>query len=406
MADPTTLELANTERLKTNIPSVAFISLVMVIGIVGNVHAILVYGLFYGKGNHRNYILWLATFDLLGCCIHIPMSISHYIRITNCRLFAFVATFFAGYNLVILVIIAADRYRRITSPLKKQLSQRGAQIACTVTCLMFVLISVPNLFIYNANNIDISLNLNLTSNACYTNTYGLFDRVYSVLRSIAVVLLFASCIVLYILILWSLTNHEQNQSSRSSGPKPSLQSTSTQEDVTSTCTIEIHESTEDPNRTTVCSIGPSQNNSIGSTTEDNSRSNHTSAPENESCLPEEFMNKELSKSDNDSQLNKSPRNARNNNHLTKGRRVTIMFMIVSFGACAVYLPTMVMKVLASFSYGKIVDETLQGWTGVFGYFYILNHAINPIVYGFLDARFRQKCKNMYLKLNCRIRQIN
>ena len=84
--------------------------------------------------------------------------------------------------------------------------------------------------------------------------------------------------------------------------------------------------------------------------------------------------------------------------MKKGRRVTIMFMVVSFGACVVYLPTLVLKMLWSFGLADRLLEHMNDWYKMLVIFYSLNHAINPIVFGFLDDRFRQKCKHMYLKL--------
>ena len=427
MSDPYTLELENIQQLKTDIPSVVFVTLVMIVGIFGNVHAILVYGFYYGKGNHRNFILWLSTSDLLGCCITIPIAISHYVNAytfptdINCKFSMFFGTFFAGYSLALLDIIAADRYRRISSPLKKQLSHRGAQIACTVTCLVFVLLSVPNFVIYYADYIEIP-NSNHTGNSCYIRMeHDLFDTVYTIIQSIIVVALFVSCIVLYALVLWTLTENEKMRASRSGRRKTSLQhfvglflsrmnSTSTTAEVTSTCAIEIHDVTEHSKQTEICSDEHLNN-------ENHERSNHKALQEHESCLPgEPKKNGSLktayksqlkrTQSEIDNEIKRSVRKSNKNKHLTKGRRVTIMFMIVSFAACVVYLPTIILKILIAFYYGETVFEALQGWYGVLGYFYLLNHAINPIVYGFLDARFRKKCKNMYLKLKCRYRHMN
>ena len=409
MMNPVALELANTELLKADIPSVVFIALVMVIGIIGNIHAILVYGFFYRKGNHRNYILWLSTFDLLGCCITMPLVILRYVsRYTfpseiNCKLFMSFTTFIAGYSLALLDIIAADRYRRITSPLKKQLSHRGAQIACTITCLTFIVLSLPNLVNVHVMDIEIPTS-NITGYACHINNSDFFFTVYTIIQSVIVSLLFISCIVLYTLILCSLTSQGRARSARIGRLQiaPGISSTITisdQQSTSMTSTSAMEMLTLNTNPAQICPNEQSQQNrlcgfslSVESTNKDLSKSNDKS----------ELKRKE-SEMKND--IGRNVRNASKNSHLTKGRRITIMFMIVSFGACVVYLPTMVQRLLTVLNYGQLIHDTLHGWGGVFSYFALLNHAINPIVYGFLDNRFRQKCKNMYLRLSCKIPKI-
>ena len=425
MADPDLLELANTERMKALLPAAVLIVLVMVIGIVGNVHALLVYGFYYGKGNHRSYILWLSTFDLLGCCITIPLVISYYVNIytfptdINCKVYFFFVMLFVGCSIVILDIIAVDRYRRITSPLKKQLSHRSAQIACTITCLLVFMVSLKNLITIQASNIEIPSS-NITGSVCDVNLLDDFSTVYGVILSIVLMLCFGSCIVLYTLILLSLTNKGKARSGRlctSLYQSFAVSFCACTSCMSSTTNIKEDVTATSPKGIEVCSNEQPKRNQTCLNNEYNVRSNDTTDQEKEFTPPETSNNNDVTKSDDISELKMKESRVKNeirqgvekaskNNHLAKGRRVTIMFMIVSFWTCAVYIPTMVTLVLTSFGITQITNETLQGRRGILDLFLFLNHAINPIVYGFLDTRFRQKCKNMYLMRNCKNPQIN
>lgn len=437
MAVNDTLEMTNIEQLKTEIPSIIFVSIIMIIGIIGNIHTILVYALFYGKGNHRHYILWLSTFDLLACGITIPMVISKYVNTytyrtnINCQMTMYFSTFFAGFNLALLDIIAIDRYRRISSPLKKQLSHRGGQTACIITCVLFFILSVPNLLIYHAQEVALP-NSEHSGYSCYIREeYNLVDTVYTIVQAVVVIFLLVFCIVLYSLVLWNLIKLDKVKSSgkrkismnsvlgfiRSRMNSISASST-TESNATCVSTIEIRDTIDVTKCNQKADFGnESQQNIIPLFSNETQTTNPTLVEENE-CNTDnkESEDNEVIKVFSVSKLTSTKsdigceirenKSRHRNNVTTRGRRVTVMFMVVSVGACIVYLPTILLKILIAFYFGDSLFETLQGWFGVLGYFYMLNHAINPIVYGFLDVRFRQKCKNMYSMANPNCRCIN
>ena len=170
MSQSSDSELPTIEQIHMNIPSVAFASIIMGVGIIGNIHTLVVYGFFYRAGNHRQYVLWLSTFDLLGCCITIPLYISYLVNYytfqtdINCKMITFFSTFFAGFSLALLDIIAVDRYRRMSNPLKKQLSRRTAKMVCTAACLVNVVIAIPNIVVSTSEE-TITQFVNYSSNS-------------------------------------------------------------------------------------------------------------------------------------------------------------------------------------------------------------------------------------------------
>ena len=464
MSDSIDLELAN--QLKTN--GIVFLSIVMSIGIIGNINAILVYSFFYGKTNHRHFILWLATVDLLACCITMPMAILRYenpsmfATDTTCKLRMFFDTFLGGYSMALLDIIAADRYRKMSSPFKKQLSFRGGQIACGATCLVFLMISLfqPNLVIYYAKTVEMPSS-EQNGKSCSTRL-DIYHTIYVVIEGIIVVLLFFLCVILYTLVLWNLLRHGKTRSTTSKRKsffqyfvrfcQSSRRSDETAENATTMYSTEtqntegdIHKMVDrnqrmlanqnDNKHLQTSSFPRMESNQTSSTDFVNTRKTQKRAIEDESCTDigksddetidttgtelsvsvDDIIGIELSNPANYSQEKvKKPgkgnkksiklQQSDKNSHMKKGRRVTIMFMTVSFGACAVYLPTIVLNILIALNYGDMLIGSLRGWYGVMTYFYLLNHAINPIVYGFVDTRFREKCKEMYSKLRFRNKQ--
>ena len=215
-----------------NIPAISFASIVMCVGIIGNIHALLVYGFFYRAGNHRQFVLWLSTFDLLACCITIPLYIVYHVNYytfqtdINCKMITYFSTFFAGFSLALLDIIAVDRYRRISNPLKKQLSRRTAKIVCIVTSLVMAILSIPNIVLstsdknvtfvnHSSNSFRELQNANITGRGCYT-LYEEVNVVYTLVEGVIVLSLFILCIVLYILVMWHLLRQDKPHTVKSS----------------------------------------------------------------------------------------------------------------------------------------------------------------------------------------------
>ena len=402
------LELEYVEQLQTH--GITFVSLVMIIGVVGNVHAILVYDLYYDKSNHKYYILWLSTVDLLGCCTTIPMAIARYANPytfstdIHCKFRMFFDTFFGGYSMMFLGIIAADRCRRISRPLKKQLGPRGAQKACIITCFVILILSVmqPNITSPNSEQTGKSI--------VYCMIQLDFSHAtYVIVEAVAVVLLFSLCFVLYSIVLWNLLRHDR--------VKPTYKRNS----LLQYCCGFIIRSCKHNNHTTV------DNSTISVIRiEDDSHQSHGSTTKNDVAHPSNILvlvkvsseaaseseqstnttnteiastssadNSQISKKgipEKDWNIREIIRQSSNNSHLKKGRRVTIMFLVVTACSFIAYTPTIVFSILISFNYGELLIKTLKGWYGVMTFFYLLNHAINPMVYGFLDTRFRKKCK--------------
>ena len=127
----------------------------MVIGIIGNIHLIIVYAHCYKKNNFRLYVLVLSVIDLLGCCISIPLQLLYSFRYLTiytqsallCKLFDITHTIYVA-SITILAIIGIDRLRRTTKPLGKQLTYTHAKIACCMCCITSCVLNIPSLIVF------------------------------------------------------------------------------------------------------------------------------------------------------------------------------------------------------------------------------------------------------------------
>jgi hypothetical protein len=161
---------------------IIFISVLILLGIMGNVHVIYIYYRFFTTSTYRIFVLSLAVIDMVSCVISMPFEISDelnpymfqdeisdghptYIPFRSYRILEFVLIFcrkytkpevfeisdelnpymfqdeiackvfrFVNFTLAIttglmLVVIASERYRRICRPQGKQLNERESLYA-------------------------------------------------------------------------------------------------------------------------------------------------------------------------------------------------------------------------------------------------------------------------------------
>lgn len=70
-----TLQQLNDENAMARLPTIVYLSVLMVLGILGNLIVIIVYTFRYSKSNYRTFILCLSVIDIMSCCIYIPVEI-------------------------------------------------------------------------------------------------------------------------------------------------------------------------------------------------------------------------------------------------------------------------------------------------------------------------------------------
>jgi hypothetical protein len=75
MDDTKELEDLNYEKSKQHMGGVVFVSILMIFGIIGNLHVLFVYMFRMKPSNPRTCILTLALLDMIACVIGMPFII-------------------------------------------------------------------------------------------------------------------------------------------------------------------------------------------------------------------------------------------------------------------------------------------------------------------------------------------
>lgn len=163
--DPSNLsvENINAELLDRNWSGVIFLTILLVIGVCGNVTVLLTYGLKFKRGtNYRFYVLFLAMLDTGNCIIGIPWCLVYMLRPLTfpsdvfCRGGLFVSFVLSVTGAGGLVLIAFDRYRKICCPLKKQINIKNAKRSVLVIIVISVLSTWFTPFLYELNKLPLS----------------------------------------------------------------------------------------------------------------------------------------------------------------------------------------------------------------------------------------------------------
>lgn len=110
------LKKENEREARTYSGGFIFVIAMMVIGIVGNLHVLLVYTFRAKPSNRRIFILVLGTLDLITCVVGMPFILMDLrnpltFKLTIvCKTFRLNNYFICSASSFILIVIASDRY--------------------------------------------------------------------------------------------------------------------------------------------------------------------------------------------------------------------------------------------------------------------------------------------------------
>ena len=163
-------ELNNTLVI-LHIPTIAFIAILMCIGVFGNILVLVVYTN-YTKSTYKIFIIWLGWMDLLACLVGKPALIISMLypylspSETLCRWTRFLHVFVSVSAALIFLAISFERYKKICFMDTHQLSYKRVNIICLLAAISSFVVAVPSLFVFGDADVDTGVQ-NMTGVECF-----------------------------------------------------------------------------------------------------------------------------------------------------------------------------------------------------------------------------------------------
>ena len=203
------VERINDDMTETLMPAIVIVVVYMVLGFIGNPLVIYYYGFRSRSTSSFHFILALAVFDLIVCCVSMPLEIvdmTHFYEFESaaaCKILRFVNYFATIGSGGILMALAVDRYRKICKPLRKQFTIQITRIVIGGVCLFSFCISWPSLVFYNIVQVNITKVPGLTGSDCTMirdEHYKVMITIYNVFLFLCFIISVSALIILYSLV--------------------------------------------------------------------------------------------------------------------------------------------------------------------------------------------------------------
>ena len=461
------LQKVNDERTALLTPVIAFLSLLMVFGIIGNLLVLYVYEFRFKRSSSRAFILCLAFLDLVACVVGMPYHIydmfhtyTYYDEI-SCKGLSYILGVTVISSSIVLTIIAIDRYQKICKPFGKQISDLGTKKACFACVFVACLFSIPNITLYGNSSIEVE-GENFTGVECYikdeyeesSDSYvyiGLFFFIF-ITTTVALIILYSLVGIKIRKRATCIGSDSASSSVRkdrpvgktrsfsicgASDPETSNEILSETDDslsnikvktisykkgngeTKSECKLE-YENAATPIFKGVIEMekdsSASHNSQTKSSHSPKIRKSKRDDRDKKRRMFESYKRQTMSVSDEDSEEgrghNMSFRSSLSGKSMSKRQkrtvRITGMLFMITLIYIISYLPHLVLLILEFMDPDSF--ENLSPWTFT-GYnfllrSYFINNMANPIVYGFLDPKFRFEVVFLFKNcLNCKHKRI-
>jgi len=391
-SDVTLLDLNDDETARRLAP-IIYLSFLMVLGIPGNLLVIVVYHLTVKRRTtHRLFITALAIADFLVCTITVPFELfqmTHQLTFYSkwaCKIFRAINVLLALVSSFILIALSADRMRRVSQPLRPQLTPRQTLWSVFFVSIGALLFAWPEAVISGLSP-EYFEDYNLTGSDCsFSDRYT--DKQYTTIYSSILLAIYLGCIITLI-IMYSVIGHQVISHAH-------FRNTFTRRECAGGGDNHATASTNKLKKSDQIKNSASSEDPCESKSEDDD--GHNILSELKSDLKSKSK-EDLSKEDPKTPDKKNGAMKQANS----SRKVTKIAFAISFCFILSYLPFVAVKLNASIAGGIFVsNSTTKAIFPILARTFIINNVVNPIIYGFLDQTFRQKCKMLFNRLTCRV----
>lgn len=377
------------------LPNIVWMFVCLITGLVGNALVLFIYSLCI-NGKHRNaryFIPILACFDLLASTLSSLHGILHYFFFMNfpseklCKFLNFASFFTTTVSAYILMLVAIQRYRKICIPLGKQLNIFWKRTSLAIVIVCSIAFSVPICFTAGIKDLE-KQNLTVSYCSCYSKNYPLFYKFHSSGYCLVILANIITVSILYTRITCQLYKHSSRQI-------PSSRGAIHQDKRKRKNQHQASEKNMETNNTNTCNSKPSKDGHLPTISFKRSKE---STPVKITSDNQEPMDNAFSKANKDALCtNALPRSFQRsiNNSKIKWTKTKVNFnklfgVIVIFYLLS-YVPTFTFLIAHSFGLLNDLDSNVAVFLNRL---FIINHIVNPFVYGYFDIRFRQSLKSL------------
>jgi len=158
-----TLDSLNDAIALTRLGGILFVAILMIVGVMGNAHALYIYLNKFKDSNRRIFIISLAALDFTTCSIGMPFAIAdlrnplEFDYAILCKSFRFLSYIMSVGSICLLIVIALDRYQKICRPMRKSFTRRQSKIACGISLIIAVVLSWPAFVLYGRSTYMLSI---------------------------------------------------------------------------------------------------------------------------------------------------------------------------------------------------------------------------------------------------------
>ncbi|CAG2206925.1 CCKBR [Mytilus edulis] len=366
--DNITVSQWNDMITKTLIPNIVILSIYIVLGTCGNVLVLLVYSFQMKEpSDERYFIPILAAYDLIAtiyCGVYIiqclnQVTFTHNILCKTTQFFVGLTTF---VPVLLLVIIAVQRYLKVCLPLKRELTLHVKRTALILIIVMSSLVALPIPFVYGSVQFH-SLATGIKGTRCGKLKEGhqLERAVYAIVLGILAVATVTTLIVLYLLIGSTVFRQLKRNTCKSSRVEFRNSMSKTDEGGAST----TGKSCDDQN-----DITADLDTKLPSSSKEQRLENN----------PQTTL----------SQLVGSKKRQKDNRRIT--HKLSIMFFVITLVFIFSFLPIVMLLLVEGLNkdFWEKMSNTERPSFMFLYHMFIINNIVNPFIYAFMDIKFREE----------------
>ncbi|KAL4234733.1 hypothetical protein ACF0H5_006375 [Mactra antiquata] len=425
------IEYLTQLQIAKSIPVLCFISLIMIVGTIGNVLVIFTYIKRVEKSTTNLFIFSLAIFDVINCCLGLPVEMHDILNpYTNDKPYLCSIHVFISYSAdissgLIIVFISFDRYFRIATP-HQGLSVKNSKLAIAMICIASCIIASLTLYVYGTEHVTFESFPGYTGCKC-----GIADRakengVVPLILNTLILVCFGIGVIILVTVYTLLgikvrkwnkgRKSKQTQSRRSEMYFQSVvvsDDTESRESQTEQAKPETFSFLPSPDENiadvditsgeeTVCFKRPSYVRELSRSLEGNHflklDSTHTNGTRTLPIRKSESFRKRQA-----SNLGRKASMAAlmDLKKRIKLSRTTVMFISATIVFVASHIPFACIKIAATLapSMTKTMSNVGYSFFLFAKYSYVLSYGANPIIYGFLNPKYRRECKNLLIDVS-------